>query len=85
MRLGIQTGGATAALAERVARWAVDHSQQEVRRLVRSEHGSDWSNDRLRRVLREFRRTAVAFRAEAQEQRLLQWLGDLLMNSRTAK
>jgi hypothetical protein len=76
VRLGIQAGGATAALAERVARWAVDHSQQEVRQLLRSEHGLKWSNDRLRRVLREFRRTAVAFKAEAQEQRLLQWLGE---------
>ena len=74
MRLGIQTGGATAALAERVARWAVDYSQQEVRQWLRSEHGLGWSNDRLRRVLREFRRTTVAFRAEAQEERLLLWL-----------
>jgi hypothetical protein len=76
VRLGIQAGGATAALAERVARWAVDCSQQEVRQWLQSEHGLGWSNDRLRRVLREFRRTVVAFQAEAQEQRLLRWLGE---------
>jgi hypothetical protein len=76
VRLGIQAGGATAVLAERVARWAVEHSQREVRQWLASEHGLRWSNDRLRRVLRAFRRTAVAFRAEAQEQRLLQWLGE---------
>jgi hypothetical protein len=76
VRLGIQAGGATAVLAERVARWAVEHGQQEVRRLLQSEHGLTWSNDRLRRVLREFRRAAVAFRAEAQAQRLRQWLGE---------
>ena len=63
------------ALAERVARWAVDYSQREVRQWLQSEHGLRWSNDRLRRVLRAFRRTAVTFRAEAQQQRLLHWLG----------
>ena len=75
VRLGIVAGGATALLAERVARWAVDCSQQEVRQWLEAEHGLRWSNDRLRRVLREFRRAAVAFREEAQVQRLLQWLG----------
>jgi hypothetical protein len=76
VRLGIGAGGATTVLAERVARWAVDYSQREVRQWLEAEHGLRWSNDRLRQVLREFRRTAVAFRAEAQTQRLLQWLGE---------
>jgi hypothetical protein len=76
VRLGIGEGSATAALAERAARWAVDYSQREVRRWLRDEHGLRLSNDRLRRVLRDFRRGAVAFRAQAQEQRLLQWLGE---------
>src|SRR5436305_5502053 len=75
VRLGVVAGGATAVLAERAARWAVDHSQREVRQRLRAEHGLRWSNDRLRRVLADFRRTAAAFRAEAQEQRLLHWLG----------
>ncbi len=75
VRLGIVAGGATALLAERAARWAVDHSQREVRQWLAAEHGLRWSNDRLRRVPREFRRAAVAFRAEAQVQRLLHWLG----------
>jgi hypothetical protein len=74
VQLGIQAGQATAALAERVARCAVDHSQREVRQWLQREHGLTWSNDRLRCVLREFRRSAVAFRAEAQEARLRQWL-----------
>jgi hypothetical protein len=75
VRLGIVAGSATAVLGERVALWSVEHSQSEVRRLLWVEHGLNWSNDRLRRVLREFRRTVVVFRAEAQEQRLLEWLG----------
>jgi hypothetical protein len=74
VQLGIGAGTATAVLAERVGRWAVDHSQRDVRALLFAEHGLRWSNDRLRRVLRDLRRGLVAFRAEAQTQRLLQWL-----------
>jgi hypothetical protein len=73
VRLGI-VAGATPVLAERVGRWAVDHSQREVRQLLLSEHGLKWSNDHLRRVLREFRRQVVAYRAEAQRTRVLDWL-----------
>jgi hypothetical protein len=73
VQLGI-VAGATPVLAERVGCWAVDHSQREVRQLLKSEHGLVWSNDRLRRVLREFRRHIVAFRAEAQRGRVLEWL-----------
>jgi hypothetical protein len=74
VRLGIVAGTATAALAERAARWAVDCSQGEVRRWLQAEHGLHWSNDRLRRVLRAWRRLVVVFREEAQQQRLLLWL-----------
>jgi len=74
-RLGI-VAGTTPVLAERAARWAVDHSQREVRQLLAAEHGLHWSNDRLRRVVREFRRLVVAFRAEAQAERLLKWLAE---------
>jgi hypothetical protein len=74
VQLGIGAGGAMVALAERVARRAVDDSQRAVRQWLADEHGLRWSNDRLRRVLRDFHGTAVAFRAAAQERRLLQWL-----------
>jgi hypothetical protein len=74
VRLGIGAGGATPLLAERVARRAVDDSQQEVRQWLATAHGLHWSNDRLRSVLRAFRRTVTAFRAEAQQERLLGWL-----------
>ena len=75
VRLGI-VANTTPVLAERAARWAVDHSQSEVRRLLAAEHGLHWSNDRLRRVLREFRNLVVTFRPELQAERLLKWLGD---------
>ncbi len=73
VRLGVEAG-ATPLLAERVARWAVDHSQREVRQLLEAEHGVRWSNDHLRKVLGEFRRRVMPFRAEAQTELLLQWL-----------
>lgn len=73
VQLGL-CGGATAALAERVARWAVDHAQAEVRQLLFREHGLQWSNTRLRAVLREFRRHVGKFRQEVQVERLLGWL-----------
>ena len=75
VQLGLESG-TTPVLAERVARWAVDHSQREVRQLLAAEHGLAWSNDRLRRVLREFRRLVVMFRVEVQAERVLQWLAD---------
>jgi len=74
VQLGV-VAGASPVLAERVGRWAVDHTQIEVRRLLASEHGLTWSNDHLRRVLREYRHLVVRFRAEVQTERLLQWLG----------
>jgi len=74
VQLGI-VAGASPVLAERVGRWAVDHTQSEVRRLLASEHGLGWSNDHLRRVLREYRHLVVRFRAEVQTERLLGWLG----------
>lgn len=74
VRLGIGAGAATAALLERVARWAVDHTQTEVRQLLQAEHGLRWSNDRLRAALRGFRQAVVQFQPEAQQARLLLWL-----------
>lgn len=73
VQLGV-VAGATTVLAERVARQAVDHSQGEVRHWLFVEHGLKWSNQRLRSVLREYRRLVVQFRAEAQSEQLLQWL-----------
>jgi hypothetical protein len=71
--LGI-VAGTSPVLAERVARWAVDHSQGEVRQLLQREHGLKWSNDRLRSALREYRSRVAPFRAEVQAERLLHWL-----------
>jgi hypothetical protein len=73
--LGIAAGAVTPALAERVARMAVDHTQAEVRAWLLREHGLRWSNDRLRAALRGFRQGLAPFVAGLQQARLLQWLG----------
>ena len=39
LRLGIEAGLATPALAERVGHWSTDHSQQEVLELLQKDHG----------------------------------------------
>jgi hypothetical protein len=75
VRLGIVTG-TTPALAERVGRWAVDHSQRAVRELLLREHGLKWSNKRLRRVVFAFARQVAPYRQEAQVELLLKWLGE---------
>jgi hypothetical protein len=74
LRLGITAGAATPALAERVARLSVDHTQGEVRAWLQREHGLKWSNDRLRSALAGFRRALLPFLAELQKARLLLWL-----------
>jgi len=72
--LGISDGTVTPALAERVARMAVDHTQAEVRAWLLREHGLRWSNDRLRAALRGFRRALAPFVAGTRQERLLVWL-----------
>ena len=73
VRLGL-VAGVTPALAERVGHCAVEHSQSGVRAWLWREHGLKWSNERLRCVLRAFRRQVAPWRHEAQVERLLQWL-----------
>jgi hypothetical protein len=74
LRLGIGPGMATPALAERVARMAVDHTQTEVRAWLLQEHGVTWTNTRLRAVLADFRRRLLPFVAQGQKAKLLAWL-----------
>lgn len=73
VRLGLDRH-VTPALAERAAWWAVEHSQEEVCRLLLAEHGVAWSHKRLRGVLGTYRRTVAKFRHEVQVERLLGWL-----------
>jgi len=55
LRLGIEAGLATPALAERVGSWATDHTQHEVLEIVQRDHGVSWSCTSLRKVLGSLR------------------------------
>lgn len=72
--LGIGAGAATAALLERVARVAVEHTQAETRAWLLREHRLRWSNDRLRTALRGFRQALTPLVPALQQARLLHWL-----------
>jgi hypothetical protein len=74
MQLGIEAGLATPALAERVGWWSAEHEQQQVRDLLRQEHGVCWSVKSLRKVTASLRDGLASFREEAQVARVLAWL-----------
>ena len=74
MQLGIEAGLATPALAERVGLWSAEHEQEQVRTLVRHEHGVAWSVKSLRKVTASVRDGVASFREEAQRAKLLELL-----------
>ena len=55
LHLGIEAGLATPALAERVGYWAIDHTQNEVLKIVQRDHGVSWSCTSLRKLLGRLR------------------------------
>jgi len=74
MQLGIEAGLATPALAERVGLWSAEHEQEQVRTLLRHEHGVAWSVTSLRKVAASLRDGVASFREEAQRAQVLEWL-----------
>jgi hypothetical protein len=74
LRLGLEAGLATPALAERVGRWATDHTQQEVLELVQRDHGVEWSCSSLRKVVGRLRAGMAPHREAAQVEQVLSWL-----------
>jgi len=74
LRLGIEAGLATPALAERVGRWAAEHEQAQVQALLRQEHGVTWSAQSVRKLTASLRDGLASFRAAAQEAKLLELL-----------
>ncbi len=74
MRLGIEAGLATPALAERVGLWSAEHEQEQVRKLLRQEHGVWWSVTSVRKVAAALREGLASFREEAQLAKLLELL-----------
>jgi hypothetical protein len=74
LRLGIEAGLATPALAERVGHCATDHTQNEVREIVERDHGVSWSCPSLRKLLGCLRVGMAPHREEAQVTQVLRWI-----------
>jgi hypothetical protein len=74
IRLGLEAGRATPALAERAARAAVTSPQAAVLAALRDDHGVRWSAATLRAVIAEVAMGMEAHCQEAQAARLLGWL-----------
>jgi hypothetical protein len=73
-QLGIETGLATAALAERVGVLSAEHEQEQVRTVLQREHNVCWSVQSLRKVTATLRDGLAPFREEAQVNKLLELL-----------
>ncbi|HEY2740032.1 MAG TPA: transposase [Thermoanaerobaculia bacterium] len=74
IRLGLESGRATPALAERAARAAVTSPQDAVLTALRDENGVRWSVASLRAVIADVAAGMGAHRQDAQVDRLLGWL-----------
>ncbi len=74
LRLGIEAGLATPALAERVGYLATDHTQNEVLELVQRDHGVSWSCTSLRKLLGSLRAGMAPHLEDAQVEQVLGWI-----------
>jgi hypothetical protein len=74
VRLGLEAGRATPALAERAARAAVASPQSAVLATLRGDHGVRWSAATLRAVIAAVAAGMEVHCQEAQATRLLSWL-----------
>jgi hypothetical protein len=74
LRLGIEAGLATAALAERVGYLATDHTQNEVLEIVQRDHGVSWSCTSLRNLLGRLREGMAPHLEGAQVDQVVSWI-----------
>lgn len=74
LQLGLVGGVATPALADRVARLAVDFSQRQVLDVLRDEHRVCWGTQTLRKVTAAVAEAMSPFCHEAQVAQVLGWL-----------
>jgi len=74
LQLGILAGNATPALAERVARLAAGHTQQEVLRQLAEDYHVVWSVEVLRKVTAAVSEGMAEHLQQAQKAQLLEWL-----------
>jgi hypothetical protein len=74
LRLGLEAGLATPALAERIGIWAADHSQRYVLEMLRHDHSVPWSCTTLRTLLSSLSAGMAPYRQAAQVDRVVGWL-----------
>jgi len=73
-QLGIVASVATAALADRVARLAVDLTQRQLLDVLRQQHQVCWGTETLRKVVAAMAKGLIPFRHQAQVTQVLGWL-----------
>ena len=74
MRLGIVSGKATLALADRLGQWTAQHTQETVHRLLQEEHHVSWSVTTIRKIMTDLSAELAPLTHEAQVKHLLQLL-----------
>jgi hypothetical protein len=74
LRLGLEVGVATPALAERIGSWAADHPQRQGREMLAHDHGVHWSGTTLRKLLASLSAGMAAHRHAAQVEQVVGWL-----------
>jgi hypothetical protein len=74
LRLGLEAGIATPALAERVGQWAADHTQRQVLEMLEKDHTVHWSCTSLRKVLSSLRAGMTKHRHVSQVEQVMNWL-----------
>ena len=71
MRLGIVSGKATLALADRLGQWTAQHTQETVHRLLQEEHHVSWSVTTIRKVVADLSAHLAPLTHQAQVEHLL--------------
>lgn len=74
IRLGLEAGIATPALADRVAHYSANCTQNQVREILTRDHGVSWSVKTLRNVTASVSAGMALHRHAAQVAKLLAWL-----------
>jgi hypothetical protein len=74
MRLGIVSGKATLALADRLGQWTAQHTQETVHRLLHEEHHVSWSVTTIRKIMTELSADLAPLTHQAQVDYLLKLL-----------
>lgn len=74
MRLGIVSGKATLALADRLGQWTAQHPQETVHRLLQEEHHVSWSVTTIRKIMADLSAELTPLTHQVQVEHLLQLL-----------